>query len=157
MIKTLLFDFNNVLLFQSKATIEAASSEIKKIEIPEAYSPVFYLNQELLKYIEHKKQSYKTVILSASEFTLEQPVILTAIHPYFDRILMAKDFGWAKDLPATYTAAAKELGTTPAEILFTDDKITNVEAAEAVGVTGIHFENNAHFISKLENILIDQA
>jgi putative hydrolase of the HAD superfamily len=66
---------------------------------------------------------------------------------------MAKDFGWAKDLPASYTAAAKELGTIPAEILFTDDKITNVEAAEAAGITSIHFENNQQFIAKLEKLL----
>lgn len=152
-LKVLLFDFNNLLLFQSKATAEAASANIVEIEIPGAYSPLFYLNQELLEYIKQHKENYKTVILSASEFTLDQPIVKEAVQPYFEQILMAKEYGWAKDIPASYKAAAEELKVDPEEILFTDDKTSNIEAAQAAGITSIHFENNKQFIAALEKAL----
>jgi FMN phosphatase YigB (HAD superfamily) len=45
----------------------------------------------------------------------------------------------AKPDPAIYRHVLKELGTQPEETLFLDDKLVNVEAAEALGIKAIQF------------------
>jgi putative hydrolase of the HAD superfamily len=41
--------------------------------------------------------------------------------------------------PAIYLEVAAELGVTPAELVFVDNKSVNTDAAAALGVTAHHF------------------
>ncbi len=67
---------------------------------------------------------------------------------------MRQEFGWlgrfdhhtwscelniAKPDPAIYLHTCEKLGVKPEEALFLDDKLVNIEAAESVGITAIHF------------------
>jgi HAD superfamily hydrolase (TIGR01509 family) len=49
----------------------------------------------------------------------------------------------AKPDPAIYRHVLEELGTEPAETLFLDDKLVNVEAALALGFKAIQFSSVA--------------
>jgi putative hydrolase of the HAD superfamily len=59
--------------------------------------------------------------------------------PRFDTLVWSFELRMAKPDPAIYRHVLKELGTQPEETLFLDDKLVNVEAAEALGIKAIQF------------------
>jgi putative hydrolase of the HAD superfamily len=57
----------------------------------------------------------------------------------------------AKPEPAIYTAAAKSLQTPPENILFIDDKVENIAAAESIGMQAIQYPDHATFEHEMAN------
>jgi HAD superfamily hydrolase (TIGR01509 family) len=153
MISTLLFDFNNVLLFVEETTVKSVAATYQKIDVPSSWSKFFFLNTELLQFIKEHHSKLNSAILSASEFSLYQPEIKELVVPYFDHLFFAKDEGWSKDLPATYMAVADRLKLDPSSLLFVDDKRENVEAAQRAGLSTIHFTTNAEYFRQVEKLV----
>ena len=52
-----------------------------------------------------------------------------------------------------YQIIIKDLKAKPEEIIYWDDDIDNIEAANTLGINGYFFENNAKFRKEIENIL----
>jgi putative hydrolase of the HAD superfamily len=59
----------------------------------------------------------------------------------FDVLVWSFQLLLAKPDPAIYRHVLKELGTLPEETLFIDDKLINVEAAQALGMKALVFTN----------------
>lgn len=57
----------------------------------------------------------------------------------FDHCIWSHTLKLAKPEAAIYRCAAKGLDTEPAQILFIDDKIENIEAAESIGMQAIQY------------------
>lgn len=68
------------------------------------------------------------------------PVIEATIpvEELFDHVLESWRIGTRKPEARAYEIAAETLGVSPSECVFADDLSFNVEAAEALGMTGIH-------------------
>ena len=56
-----------------------------------------------------------------------------------ERVFVSAEMGLVKPDPEIYRVAMAELGIEPAETVFVDNKLVNVEAATALGITGHHF------------------
>lgn len=67
----------------------------------------------------------------------------------FDALVWSYQLGFAKPDPAIYRHVLEQLGTQPAETLFIDDKLVNVEAARAVGMKALVFTDLAALRSDL--------
>jgi len=61
----------------------------------------------------------------------------------FDVLIWSYQLGIAKPDPAIYHTVLSKLGTAPAETLFIDDKLVNIEAAQALGMKAILFTDVA--------------
>ena len=59
----------------------------------------------------------------------------------FDVLVWSFQLHMAKPDPAIYRYTIEKLGTAPEETLFLDDKLVNVEAAQAMGMTAFQFSN----------------
>ena len=59
--------------------------------------------------------------------------------PRFDVLVWSYQLRMAKPDPAIYRHVLKDLGTRPKETLFLDDRLVNVEAAQALGMVAIQF------------------
>jgi putative hydrolase of the HAD superfamily len=59
--------------------------------------------------------------------------------PRFDVLVWSYQLHMAKPDPAIYHYVLNELGTQPEETLFIDDRLVNVEAAQALGMPAIEF------------------
>jgi HAD superfamily hydrolase (TIGR01509 family) len=59
--------------------------------------------------------------------------------PRFDVLVWSFELRMAKPDPAIYRHVLKELGTLSEETLFLDDRLVNVEAAQALGMVAIQF------------------
>lgn len=59
---------------------------------------------------------------------------------HFRDIVVSGDEGVLKPEPAIYRICLQRNGLNAEDCIFIDDKLENVEGAEAVGIRGIHFE-----------------
>jgi putative hydrolase of the HAD superfamily len=57
----------------------------------------------------------------------------------FDVLVWSFQLGIAKPDPAIYHYVLEKLGTRPEEIIFIDDKLVNIEAAEKLGIRGFEY------------------
>ncbi len=57
----------------------------------------------------------------------------------FDVLVWSFQLRMAKPDPEIYRHTLKELGTSPEETLFLDDRMVNIEAARDLGIRAIHF------------------
>lgn len=99
------------------------------------------LNESLLAYIKRLRQAgYKTGILSNFGDNARQ--LWAETYPfieYFDGIIISAEVGLMKPSPQIYSLAADSLGVSPAEAVFVDDFIENIEGANRVGMPALHF------------------
>ena len=90
---------------------------------------------------------YKTGVLSNADNTLTARLRDShRIADLFDDIVCSADVGMAKPDPRVYALAAQRLGLAAAECVFVDDLATNVDAARAAGMQGVHFLVGEHVL-----------
>jgi putative hydrolase of the HAD superfamily len=61
----------------------------------------------------------------------------------FDVLVISAEERIAKPDPRLYHLALERLAVKPAEAIFLDDFIENIDAANALGMIGIHFQSSA--------------
>ena len=69
----------------------------------------------------------------------------------FHHTLWSHSLRMLKPEPAIYLAAANGLKTAPQHILFIDDRIENIRAAEAAGMTGIVYASHPGFVEEMQS------
>jgi epoxide hydrolase-like predicted phosphatase len=98
------------------------------------------LDGELIDYIRRLHGRYQTAIISNALPGLM--TLVTGKYPIadaFDVIVGSGDVKVAKPDPAIYRLALKQLGRQPAEAVFIDDSLPNIQGALAVGLHTIHY------------------
>jgi putative hydrolase of the HAD superfamily len=71
---------------------------------------------------------------------------------YFDRMVFSCEQHVAKPEAAIYERCLEELGTSPDETLFVDDRGVNVQAARNLGIQVIRFESVRQLRAELEEL-----
>ena len=71
----------------------------------------------------------------------------------FDVIVVSAEVKLVKPHPEIYNLALVQLELNPEETIFIDDFIENVQGAEAIGMTGIHFVSTDDVVAKLRGLL----
>jgi putative hydrolase of the HAD superfamily len=71
---------------------------------------------------------------------------------HFQRLYFSGDLGLVKPEPEIYRHLLADLGATPAEVAFLDDRADNVEAAIQAGIKGILFTDAASARAELTRI-----
>lgn len=59
---------------------------------------------------------------------------------YFEKAYYSHSFGWRKPYKSSFEALLKEMDLHPAETVFIDDTLPNVEGAREAGMQAIHLE-----------------
>ena len=98
------------------------------------------LDGELIDYIRRLHGHYQTAIISNALPGLM--TLVTGKYPIadaFDVIVGSGDVKVAKPDPAIYRLALEQLGRQPAEAVFIDDSLPNIQGALAVGLHTIHY------------------
>jgi putative hydrolase of the HAD superfamily len=94
----------------------------------------------------------RVALLSNAGFDFSSPLRSSPISRLFERIFVSAEFGLVKPDPKIYLEVVRELGISPAEMVFIDNKQENVDAAVALGATGHHFTTPALLRSFLESL-----
>jgi putative hydrolase of the HAD superfamily len=130
---------------------------LSQIELKEMHRDFFAgdrLNQALVAYVKLLRQAgYKTGILS--NFGDEARQLWTDTYPFiehFDGLVISAEVGLMKPHPHIYHLAANSLGVAPAEAVFVDDFVENIEGARRVGMQAIHYTGADGVITQLEQL-----
>jgi putative hydrolase of the HAD superfamily len=71
----------------------------------------------------------------------------------FDTAVISGEVGLRKPDPAIYRLTCSRVGVRPEDAVFVDDLLPNVEAAEALGMAGVHHTDAAGTLPELELLL----
>jgi epoxide hydrolase-like predicted phosphatase len=101
------------------------------------------IDQELHDFIGKLRPRFKTGLLSnawseARKETEERFHLLGV----FDVLVYSAEVHLAKPDPRIFQLALERLGVQPQEAIFMDDFPANIEAANVLGMHGVHFENS---------------
>lgn len=113
-----------------------------------------YLNVELVAFLRTLRPRYKTAILSnapsavrtfvARQFNLDREV---------DTLIISSEEGVMKPQPEFFGIAVSRLGVRPQEVIFIDDELRFIEAAQSLGMIGIQFKHTKQAIAQIEMFL----
>jgi putative hydrolase of the HAD superfamily len=94
----------------------------------------------------------RLALLSNAGFDFADPFRFSPMGQYFERIFVSAEMNALKPEPAIYLEVATELGITPQQMVFIDNKSVNTDAAAALGITVHHFtgvDGLARFLGSL--------
>ncbi|CAN5346823.1 HAD family phosphatase [soil metagenome] len=78
----------------------------------------------------------RLALLSNAGFDYASAFRFSPIGRFFERQFVSAEMGLIKPDPAIFLEVARELGISPAEMVFIDNKQINVDGATAVGIIG---------------------
>jgi epoxide hydrolase-like predicted phosphatase len=111
------------------------------------------LDQELVALIRRLKGPYQTAIISNATDSLRQA--LQEVYPIadaFDLIVVSAEEKVMKPEPEIYQRTLERLGCEPAEAVFVDDNLDNIEAARSLGLHTIHFNPQVNVAAELKRL-----
>jgi putative hydrolase of the HAD superfamily len=92
----------------------------------------------------------RTAILSNMPAPVRDYVLRCSWLPEFDSQTFSCELGVCKPAPEIYRDCLNKLGAQPSEVLFLDDRESNVRAAEALGLHAVLFKNPDDASSEIE-------
>jgi putative hydrolase of the HAD superfamily len=98
-------------------------------------------NKDTVEYIAALKKDYKVACLSNLEIEIHEICSKTGLYSYFDRVFLSLELKMQKPDLNVYLKVLEELECKPDEIIFTDDRIENVNAANKIGIHALYFSN----------------
>src|SRR3989344_3438265 len=155
MIKAILVDFSRVLLHPKDINYSGKLNDLHRdLSVKDKYSILDYfdLNKELINYLKKLKGSYRLYIYT-TDIIQDDPAIRKVIDPVFEKIYRAKDIGLSKRDSKSYEVILRDLNLEPGVILFIDDTLGNIKAAQTVGIHTIQFTSNKSLFEKLERFI----
>ena len=108
---------------------------------------------DLTEFVRSLKPRYKTGVISNAWPEAREFVEPHAGRDTFDTLLFSAEEGVAKPNRVIFQQACARLGVAPDEAIFIDDVAVNIEAAQAVGLHGIQFDNTPHVIDQIKDCL----
>ena len=106
----------------------------------ELLSDIGQVDRQVLTLIRSLRASGTPVaILTNGTDTIAAELTRLGILQDFDLVISTWDIGVAKPDAGAFEAVCSRLGVAPSQAFFTDDRIENVEAAEALGLHAHHF------------------
>jgi epoxide hydrolase-like predicted phosphatase len=112
------------------------------------------LDVELVDHIRRLRPDYKTGLLSNAFSNLRHFVTdVWMIADAFDEMIISAEVGMTKPDARIYRLALERLNMDAFRAVFVDDFMHNVEAARAIGMQAIHFQNREQAWAELEQLL----
>jgi len=99
-----------------------------------------------------RRQGLRTALLSNLPATLRDALQQCDWMPRFDVRTYSCDVRSAKPDRAIYDVCVRDLGVSPEEIAFLDDRPENIEAAARLGIRGLLFESGRAAAQELANL-----
>lgn len=111
------------------------------------------VDREVLALAAELRPRLRTALLTNATTRLEADLARLGLDGCFDAVVSSARLGFAKPDPRIYRAAADRLGQPPQACIFVDDSPGHVEAARAVGLTGIDFTGAADLRQQLARLV----
>lgn len=144
MIKVLLFDLSNTILFAKDKNyiggLNALHNELQATIPNFVFLDHFELDLSLLSVLQSLQSCY-VISLFTSETIQDAPAIKPTLEKVFNPIISAQTIGFQKTNPEAYKYIANILKHQPEEIFFVDDNQKNILAATQAGCKTHRYQN----------------
>lgn len=152
--KVLIVDFSRVLIFPVAENVDSLNKHHESLSKDPSYKLFdhFWLNHELLDYLEEVSKHMPVYLFTDGKLH-ELPEVVPHLKDIFTEKHTVESLGLNKKQPESYVALAENIGVRPEDMVFIDDKATNVAAAVQAGVTAIHFTENQVLLNQLKKYL----
>jgi len=111
------------------------------------------LDTELVDYIRSLRGRFRTGAISNGWPNLRENLLRWGIADAFDVIIVSAEAGVLKPDPRIYSLALEGLAVQPAQAVFVDDFIENVEGARRAGMLAVHFRDPFQARAEVEALL----
>ena len=156
-------------LEEGKMDIDTFTEELGKMcgrtlnqdEIRKAWMGYFNgLDERKLDFIEELRKEYKVYLLSNTN-----PYIMDwacspkfsskgkSLNDYFDKLYLSYKIGYTKPHEGIFNFMLEDGNMKPEETLFVDDGLSNIEAAQKLGMHTFHPKNATLWVTELRNAL----
>ena len=113
-----------------------------------------HLDLDLVRYIRGLRPNYRTGLISNAWPEIRKDIeVEWRIADAFDTLIISAEVGLAKPDPRIYRLALEGLEVEAAQAIFVDDFTENLEAASALGMHPVHFENRIQAQQEVESLL----
>lgn len=123
-----------------RRVFEELGFEISLRELTASFAEGFRIRDEIVNVV--RELSGKAPLALLTNNVKEFGAVWKSMVPVdelFDTIVDSSDVGMRKPDHRIYRITLEQMGAEPEETVFVDDTLENVEAAEVLGMTGIHF------------------
>lgn len=118
----------------------AAIAEVLGFEVAREFAAVpFRVDEEVRALLAKAQERVPVVLVTNAMSNLEDDLDRLGLTHFADDVVSSALVGVAKPDPRIYLIAAERAGVAPERCLFVDDRLENVEAARALGMTGVHY------------------
>lgn len=109
------------------------------------------LNTDLVAFLRTLQPHYQTAILSNAPSTVRMLVTQRfCLDREVDAVIISSEERVMKPQPEILRIAASRLGVQLQEVIFVDDELRFIEAAQALGMVGIQFKNTKQTIAEIQ-------
>ncbi|MBG0827525.1 HAD-IA family hydrolase [Planomonospora sp. ID67723] len=112
-----------------------------------------HLDEEVLGLLRRAQERVPVVLVTNATFQLEDDLRALGLAHFFDEVVSSARVGTAKPGRRIYEIAAERAGASAVRCLFVDDREENVEAARALGMTGVLYREAADLREALAPLL----
>jgi putative hydrolase of the HAD superfamily len=109
----------------------------------------------LLDFLRSLHPERKVGLISNAWSGLRAVITSLDFEDVFDEMIISAEVGLMKPDPRIYRLALEKTGVQPAESVFLDDVLINVEAARSLGMSAIQFTQPEKTLEELKQFLID--
>ncbi|MEO3868945.1 HAD-IA family hydrolase [Nonomuraea sp. B12E4] len=99
----------------------------------------FWVDEEVKALLAQARRHVPLVLVTNAMDTLERHLDLLGLTGFADAVVSSARVGVAKPDRRIYEIAVERAGVAAERCLFVDDRLPNVEAARALGMTGVHY------------------
>ncbi len=122
--------------------LDLAKFSISLDEFHRAFFADDFLDEDLVALVRSVRPALKTGLISNAWSSLRYVLhTLFPIHDAFDTLVISAEEKIMKPDERIYQLALERLGVRPHEAIFLDDFKVNIDAANALGIHGIHFRS----------------
>lgn len=101
----------------------------------------FRVDDRVRALLARVREQMPLILVTNAMDTLRDHLDLLGLTGFADAVISSAEVGVAKPDPRIYEIAAAAAGVPPRRCLFIDDRLTNVEGARALGMTGVHYRD----------------
>ncbi|NCS32572.1 hypothetical protein GW793_03710 [bacterium] len=156
MIKAIISDFSNVLLFPKDKEFVGDLDVLHKGLSQQTHYKAFdnfLLNTKLLDFYQSLNETVDIYI-----FTDEALQDAAEFKPYlqqiFKKTFFTKTMGVLKKQTDAYTMICNELKTLPSDVIYIDDSEENIKIAKLAGVHARLFTDNETIIKEIKKLIV---
>lgn len=147
-----------IITRQEFITQVADVASVDQARVEQAITSDSNKNQLLLDYIKELKQTHKIGLLSnIGDNWIRDHFLNTEEQALFDAMVLSFEVGTTKPDPRIYQTACEKLSVEPSEAVFVDDIAGYCQAAEALGMKAVVYENFAQAKQAISQLVSPNA